>query len=367
MTTVGSSSTECACTDSGITEGAGRRIACPRDLHAALDLPVPAFPRALEPIAVTAATFSLSLLPELDCGTVSYRCQVGAVRRHKKVAFFEVSILVQQECSTLSAETSSRTQTQLVVDKHIVGDSCFHTTHSLCLGDVLDVEARWIWDPSRAYPLNLAAVRLTIFSRWDTESVVALRKGGFIKFRELETDHATVPSKSLTSQSSHHGNSVSDVAAGLPDGFHSLDVFGTMWHYGGRGSKASKGQSAIKTRRLQQSGADFRSRSGGVDDKSLEDGVEVVQEPGAHCAEGAKDRARKMCAWVCAKMGGSGAWKRGLVLDVAGGAGYLAMEICKRGVSVTIVDPRPPRPFNRYTILPLPPHRCTHRPPGALA
>ena len=44
--------------------------------------------------------------------------------------------------------------TQLVVDVGMVGAENFAVALTLCLGDVVAVDARWIWDPRRACPLS---------------------------------------------------------------------------------------------------------------------------------------------------------------------------------------------------------------------
>ena len=304
-------------------EAAGPRVVSPSDLHTALRLPLPAFTTALEPIAVTAATFSACLVPEFQRGTVSYRCQIGAVRRHKRVAFFEVSILAPGESHPTDESASSvcKTQTQLVVDKAVVGDDCFQTTHSLCLGDVLDVDARWIWDPRRACPLNLAAARLAVYSRWDTEPVVALRKGGFHKFCE----------------SSHAPEQDSPPSAGADPFSGDADALGVFRRGSddvAGGSGARRG-GVIKSRRMHEDGSTGVScREGGSSGEVAyftgED--RASREPAAGDAEahgsteGAKSRARKMCAWICGKMEGSEGWMEGRVLDVAGGAGESPLD-----------------------------------------
>ena len=77
-------------------ESRGARIQNPNDLHATLRLPKPTFADALEPIPVSAETFSSSLLPAFATGVLAYRVQVGAIRLHKNVAFFEVNVLADE-------------------------------------------------------------------------------------------------------------------------------------------------------------------------------------------------------------------------------------------------------------------------------
>ena len=131
------------------------------------------------------------------------------------------------------------------------------------------------------------------------------------------------------------------------------------------GVRPRKIRGVIKTRRIAEvvrEGVESRGKRTAGDAGALE-----AEDTGAHGSlEGAKDRARKMCAWILAEWGGAaclgsrdgdggggdggagaGAGGGG-VLDVAGGAGYLALQLCKAGVPVTIVDPRSPRPFNRF-------------------
>ena len=159
------------------------RITSPAELHNALGLPIPSFYGALDPIPVDATTFCSRLLPAFACGVVPYRVRVGAIRHHKRVAFLEVHVLRRGEKERSGAQLGgTSTLTQLVVDAQAVGD-CFAQIPFLCLGDVLDIEARWILDPSRAHPLNLATSSFNVASRWDTEPLVALRKGGYHKVR----------------------------------------------------------------------------------------------------------------------------------------------------------------------------------------
>ena len=365
------------------TQAGGLRITAPAELHAALGLQVPsAFPEALEPIHVTAETFCERLRPAFTAGLLSYRAQIGAIRRHKKVAFFEVNILPGPQsteakdadnasppavlggsaanvsaldASAAAVHSEPATLTQLVVDAEAVGSECFATTLPLCLGDVLAVEARWIWDPRRACPLNLAAARLQVVSRWDTESVVALRKGGFHKVRgEHSLATATRPSSRVHSLANEvdpaafEDSDRNDGAVQVQHGTMGGAGFASS-QIGAMGSKSSKTRGVIKSKRVSEEG------TGGGGDASGEHGW---RGSGALCAasseeaeghgsrEGTKDRARKMCEWVLAKTQGSPAL-RAHVLDVAGGAGYLAMQLCKHGIPVTIVDPRPQRAFNR--------------------
>ena len=60
----------------------------------------------------------------------------------------------------------------------------------------------------------------------------------------------------------------------------------------------------------------------------------------------AKTRAGLVADWLLATFGAA-RLRAGAVLDVAGGAGYLAHALCAHGVAVTIVDPRSPRHANR--------------------
>ena len=78
------------------SDSRGARIQNPSDLHATLRLPKPTFADALEPIPVSAETFSSSLLPAFATGVLAYRVQVGAIRLHKNVAFFEVNVLADE-------------------------------------------------------------------------------------------------------------------------------------------------------------------------------------------------------------------------------------------------------------------------------
>jgi hypothetical protein len=168
------------------------RVTSPADLHTALGLPIP--PRrtgaedALEPIAVSAATFASSLLPAFALASIPYRVQIGAIRLHKNVAFLEAHILGGDAHTTDSRQhkdvpAERRTRTQVVMAASVIGEDLFDQTRGFCLGDVLDVDALWIWDPRRPHPLNLAASCFRVVSRWDEESIVALRKGGFHKDR----------------------------------------------------------------------------------------------------------------------------------------------------------------------------------------
>ena len=218
------------------------RITSPAELHSLLSLPIPAFTNALEPIPVTAATFCSSLRPAFALGVVPYRVQIAASRCHKKVAFFEVTVLSKDgpgasRTSHSSFSPAYCTLTQLVVDMEAVGEKCFAQTPSLCLGDVLDVSARWIWDPKRAHPLNLAASHFLIVSRWDDETVVALRKGGFHKVREpLKAPDPT--REGLQSETRARGQE-----------FYAAEV-GAMSN--DAGSRAPKIRGVIRTKRVQE-------------------------------------------------------------------------------------------------------------------
>jgi len=338
---------------SGDEKTAGsERVTNAADLHDVLGLPHPSSPSgALEPIPVTAATFASSLRPAFALGAISYRVQIGAVRLHKRVAFLETHVLGEGGGQALGAHANAvardsdvpaerRTLTQLVVDAAVIGEDRFEETRGLCLGDVLDVDARWIWDPKRAHPLNLAVSRFRVVTRWDEEPIVALRKGGFHKVREHKrAEPETGPDPGDRAGGCGLGGTGGCVTSGGP----------------GAGSRGLKVRGVIKTRRVQDPAASRASETEGGGEESSADARE------AHGSwEGAKDRARKMCAWILEKVGGAAALRGargaeveegeeggGVVLDVAGGAGYLAMELCKVGVPVTLVDPRPPRSFNR--------------------
>jgi len=255
---------------------AGARITVPAELHAALHVPIPSFADGLEPIPVTAANFCASLLPAFALGTVCYRVRVGAIRRHKKVAFFEVSVegggaRLYGNVSTGSDSTASNKEmhnnaqkhspsasgelqmlTQLVVDAAAVGADCFSETLSLCLGDVLDVDARWIWDPRRACPLNLAAAHFRIVSRWDTETVVALRKGGYHKIREHAKNDEVQPLSVHVYAHTHlthqdHAASAKSGGCWEASGEEEDVKLGS-----GGGIKAPKLRGVIKTRRVPE-------------------------------------------------------------------------------------------------------------------
>ena len=264
--------------------------------------------------------------------------------------------------------------TQLVVDVGMVGAENFAVALTLCLGDVVAVDARWIWDPRRACPLNLAAARLAVESRWDTNTIVALRKGGFHKIRSVPGSAPTgtvaaVQTKGGSEDPGAHSRSdegqrsersgVADAQAlaGVgqeQDGWGVAGLPAQSAH--ARGGKPRQGRRVITSKRLPDT---ERMQSGGGGDRDScigsggEDGDEGGEAHGGGGAEGAKDRARKMCSWILAKMGagggaGAGGDGDGVVLDVAGGAGYLALQLSRHGIAVTIVDPRPPRPFNRW-------------------
>ena len=247
------------------------RVTCPADRHTALGLPIP--PRrtgaedALEPIAVSAATFASSLLPAFALGSIRYKVQIGAIRLHKNVAFLETHILGGDAHTADSRQhkdvpAERRTLTQVVMDASVIGDDLFDQTRGLCLGDVLDVGALWIWDPRRPHPLNLAAPGFRVVSRWDEESIVALRKGGFHKVRCQNQTPA--PGLSEAAGSCSWGAMDNDAGSG-----------GNI-----TGSRTLKVRGVIKTRRVQEPAAS----TGGEESENAEN---------AHGSlEGAKDRAR---------------------------------------------------------------------------
>jgi hypothetical protein len=260
-------------------------------------LPKPTFADALEPIPVSAETFSSSLLPAFATGVLTYRCQVGAIRLHKNVAFFEVNVLADEgehtdrsddepkgSEGTKTSKEEHRALTQLVVDASAVGRECFKQTLTVCLGDVLNVEARWIYDPRRANPLNLAAARLSVASRWDTEEVVALRKGGFHKFNEhtraaTNTDTSATRVEAAATETAWGEGAWVEGACAIQPGRSG----------GEEGVRARKIRGVIKTRRIAEV-----VREGGESRTAGDAGALEAEDTGAHGSlEGAKDRARK--------------------------------------------------------------------------